>query len=246
MARLNTKAKLVDYVKSQLGYPTIQIEVNDYQIGQIIDDTVQKFTEYAYGTLEGTVIVQINGMGEYDMPDTMTNLIKLSKGSTSNITNFSANFSANFGSGYVPNLWSEQFFTGSLTGDIIPGIVAISTTKAVLDKFFADDIVFNFNHLSKKLQVLENYEGPAILHYQYEYLADDANDLVFNHEWIKDYTKAKVKELWGGITGKFDQALVGGARINYADMKSEAQTEIDRLNEELLSKWSDPAPIDIA
>jgi hypothetical protein len=29
-------------------------------------------------------------------------------------------------------------------------------------------------------------------------------------------------------------------------MKSEAQTEIDRLNEELLSKWSDPAPIDIA
>jgi len=242
MARINTKAGLRNYIKSQLGAPSINIEVNDTQMDEIIDDTVQKFTEYAYGTLEGSVIVQINGMGEYDMPDTMTNLIKLSKGSTSNLTNFSANF----GSGYVPNLWSEQFFTGSLTGDIIPSIIAISTTKAVLDKYFADDIAFNFNHLNKKLQVLENYNGPAVLHYQYEYLANDDNDLVFNHEWIKAYSKAKVKELWGTVTGKFDQTLVGGARINYDRFLSEAQAEIDYLNEQLLTKWSDPAPIDIA
>lgn len=242
MARINTKAALKEYVKSQLGAPLINIEVTDPQIEQIIDDTVQKFTEYAYGTLEGTVIVQFSGKGEYPMPDTMTNLIKLSKGSTSNITNFSANF----GAGYVPDLWSEQFFTGSLTGDIIPGILAISTTKAMLDKYFADDIVFNFNPHRKILQVLENYNGPAVLHYQYEYLANENNDLVYNHEWVKAYTKAKVKEIWGGVTGKFDQTLVGGARINYADLKSEAQDAIDKLNEELLNKWSDPCPIDVA
>ena len=242
MARINTKTGLKDYIKSQLGYPTINIEVTDTQINQIIDDTVQKFTEYAYGTLEGTVIVQLDGMKEYAMPDTMTNLIKLSKGSTSNITNFGANF----GAGYVPNLWSEQFFTGSLTGDIIPGIIAISTTKSVLDKFFADDIVYNFNPHRKVLQLLENYKGPAVLHYQYEYLADEANDLVYNHEWVKQFTIAKVKFLWGTVTGKFDQALIGGARINYGDMKSEAIEAIDKLNEELLSKWSDPAPIDVA
>lgn len=242
MARINTKTGLKDYVKSQLGYPTINVEVTDTQIGQIIDDTVQKFTEYAYGTLEGTVVVQFSGAKEYNMPDTMTNLIKLSKGSTSNITNFSANF----GAGYVPDLWSEQFFSGSLTGDIIPGILAISTTKAMLDKYFADDIVYNFNPHRKILQVLENYNGPAVLHYQYEYLANETNDLVYNHEWVKAYTKAKVKELWGTVTGKFDQSLVGGARINYADMKSEAQQELETLNEQLLTKWSDPAPIDIA
>lgn len=242
MARINSKALLINYVKLQLGYPTINIEVTDEQINQIIDDTVQKFTEYAYGTLEGTVVIQLHGSGEYDMPDTMTNLIKLSKGSTSNITNFSANF----GAGYVPNLWSEQFFTGSLTGDIIPGILAISTTKAVLDKFFADDIVFNFNAHRKILQVLENYNGPAVLHYQYEYLANETNDLVYNQEWVKAYTTAKVKHLWGTVTGKFDQTLIGGARINYSDIKNEAQTEIDRLLEELLNKWSDPCPIDVS
>lgn len=242
MARINTKSGLRDYVKSQLGAPTINIEVTNSQIDQIIDDTVQKFTEYAYGTLEGTVIVQLNGAGTYPMPETMTNLIKLSKGGTSNLTNFGSNF----GAGYVPDLWSEQYFSTSLTGDIIPSIIAISSTKAMLDKYFGDDVHYNFNHLSKQLQVLESYTGPAVLHYQYEYLANDNNDLVFNHEWVKGYTKAKVKELWGTVTGKFDQTLVGGARINYDRLLSEAQQEIESLNEELLTKWSDPAPIDVA
>ena len=38
---------------------------------------------------------------------------------------------------------------------------------------------------------------------------------------------------------------VGAARINYADMKSEATAEIERLDGELLSKWADPCPISI-
>ncbi|UOK16700.1 neck protein [Vibrio phage phiKT1024] len=242
MARINTKVGLTNYIKSQLGAPTINVEVTDDQIGEIIDDAVQKFTEYAYGTLEGAVIVELSGMGEYDMPDTMTNLIKLSKGGTSNLTNFQANF----GEGYVPNIWSEQFFTGTLTGSIIPSIISISATTASLQKFLGDDIVFNFNPYNKKLQVLENYSGPCVLHYQYEYLADDNGDLIFNHEWIKNYTKAKTKELWSTVTGKYDQALVGGARINYDKMAQEAERDIEKLDEELLNKFSDPAPIDIA
>lgn len=242
MARINTKVGLINYVKSQLGAPTINIEVTDEQIGQIIDDTVQKFTEYAYGTLEETILVQINGRGSYQMPDAMTNLVKMSKGATSNLTNFSANF----GAGYVPDLWSQQYFSNSLTGDIIPAIIGISNTKAMLDKYFGDEIVFNFNYLNKQLKILENYVGPAVIHYQYEYLANEDNDLVYNHEWIKNYTKAKTKDLWSMVTGKYTQQLIGGGSINFDKMASEAQTSIEKLDEELLNKWADPAPIDIA
>lgn len=241
MARITTREALINYVKSQLGYPTINIEVTDEQISQIIDDTIQKFSEYAYGTLEAVAIVELKGMGEYDMPDTMTNLIKLSKGGTSNLTNFNANF----GEGYVPDIWSGQFFTGSLTGSIIPTVISISSTTAILEKYLGDDIVYNFNPYSKKLQVLENYSGACALHYQYEYLPNEDGDYMFNHEWVKNYTKAKTKELWGTVTGKYDQSLVGGARINYDKMASEASTEIEILNQELLNKWSDPAPIDV-
>lgn len=237
--RLRSKQDLINYIMSTLGAPLIRVDVTEHQVSQIIDSAVQKFSEYAYGHLEETVVFEIKGIGHYPMPDTITNVIKLSTGSMNNLTNFGANF----GSGYVPNLWSEQFFSSSVTGDIIPNIIGISTATAMLDKFFGDDIYHNFNPYSKDLHVLQNYHGPAVMHYKYEYLANEDNDLIYNHEWIKDYTVAKVRYQWGNNTGKVDATLVSAARINYADMKNEATAEIERLNSELLTKWSDPAPL---
>lgn len=245
MARIRSKAALVEYIKSQLGAPLINIEVTDPQIEQIIDDSIQKFTEYAYGTLEDVVLVQINGAGDYPLPDTITNIVAVSQGTSASSA---MDFAGNFGQGYVPNIWSEQYFSGgsAFMGNMVQTIISISAVRTSLERYFRDEIAYNFNHISKTLQVHENYNGTAAIHYQYEYLANDEDDLVFNHEWIKAYTVSKTKMLWGTVTGKFDQALVGGARINYADMKSEAQQEIEILNEQLLTKWSDPAPIDVS
>lgn len=241
MARVKTKDDLKDYTKRALGYPTIQIEATDDQIDDIIDDAIQKFTEYAYGTLEGAVLIEVSGIGEYELPASITNIIALSKGGTSNITNFSSNY----GEGYVPNMWSSNFFSGNLTGNIIDSIISISTARAVLDKYFGDEMEYHFNPYKRVLQVQENYNGAVFLHYEHEYLADEDGDEIYNHEWIKDMTKAKVLYLQGRVTGKIEQALIGGAVINHADMRAEATEEIQRLNEELLTKWSDPAPIDI-
>ena len=36
-----------------------------------------KFTEYAYGTLEGVVLCELKGMGEYDLPPRVTNIKKV-------------------------------------------------------------------------------------------------------------------------------------------------------------------------
>lgn len=237
--RIRSKEQLITYIRQQLGEPVINVEVTDEQISEIIDAAVQKFTEYAYGTLEDTVLIQLDGKAEYQLPDTITNIIKLSKGSTSNITNFGTNF----GSGYVPDIWSQQFFTTSLVGDIIPAVMQISAVVSVLEKYFGDDMYFNFNPHRKTLKLFEPYTGQAVLHYQYEYIANEEDDLVYNHEWIKDYTVAKTKFLWGSIVGKYSQSLIGGAQINYNDIKSDATQEIERLNQELLTKWSDTAPI---
>ena len=240
MARINTKDGLIQYIRTMLGEPILRVEVTDDQIEQHIDDTVQKFTEYAYGTLEDTVLVEFNGKNEYPLPDTITNIIKVSKGGSSNLTNFGANY----GAGYVPNIWSEQFFSSGsdFTGNIIDSIMSVSSIQSTLEKYFGDDMYINFNPYKKTLKLFEPYVGPAIIHYEYEYLADDI-DLIYNHEWVKKYSTALVKFQWGNNTGKFDQVLVGGARINYSDIKNEAQQELDVLREELITKWSDVAPI---
>ena len=86
---IDTKEKLIKYIRSQLGAPLIEIEVNDEQISEIIDNVIQEFTEIAYGTLEATIAVQLKGKGEYQMPPNITNILKVSRGNTSNIMNFS-------------------------------------------------------------------------------------------------------------------------------------------------------------
>lgn len=242
MARLKKKTELIEYIKVQLGSPTIQIEVTDAQMSNIIDDAIQKFTEYAYGTLEGAVVVEFAGINDYAMPDLITNIIKLSKGTRAS----GMSFSKNYGDGLVPDLWSQSKFSTSSGGVSIDSIIQVQSTQAIFDKYFGDDINHNFNYNKRILQLLENYHGKALLHYNYEYVADDENDNIFNHEWIKAYSIAKVKTLWGHVTGKYDQALVGGAKINYDRLISEGLSEIEKLDEDLLNRWSDPAPIDIA
>ena len=77
---INTRKLLTAYIREQLGEPVINVEVPDSAISQIIDDTIQKFTEYAYGTLEGVVLCELKGMGEYDLPPRVTNIKKVAKG----------------------------------------------------------------------------------------------------------------------------------------------------------------------
>lgn len=235
MSRINSKSKLIKYIREQLGEPVIKVECTDQQISTLIDAAVQKFTEYSYGHLEASILFELKGAGEYPMPENITNIVELKTGLTSNLTDFRANYGQ-----YVPNMWSDMYFTASLTGDIIPNIMGISSITAMLDKYFGTDVYFNFNPHRKILQVFDNYKGPSVLHYQYEYLADEEHDFVYDNEWVKAYCLAKTKFLWGMIVGKYNQSLIGGAQINYADMKSEAQQELEYLNQELIDKWSDP------
>lgn len=78
---------------------------------------------------------------------------------------------------------------------------------------------------------------------QHRYQVDDDFDLIFNESWVKDFAKAKCQLLWGQLLGKYSQNLVGGATINYDRIISEAQSEIEKLTEELTEKWVDPAPV---
>lgn len=238
--KITNKLDLIAYTRKMLGSPQIKVEVSDDQISQIIDDGIQIFTEYAYGDLEGTLCVDIHGKGEYKLPSNVTNILKLSRGNTGNMSNFSANY----GSNYVPDLWSQQFFTNSAVGSITTNLITISNTRAMLDKYFGDDIYYHWNPYKKVMQVFDDYVGKALIHFYYEYTPDE-QDMIYDHEWIKKYTIARTKVLWGSITGKYSGSLVGGATINYSDFKSEGNTEIDKLMDELKDKWCDPPPIDV-
>ena len=49
MARIYTIEEMQLYIKRELGYPVINVEVSDDQLTQIIEDSVDYFNEENYG-----------------------------------------------------------------------------------------------------------------------------------------------------------------------------------------------------
>ncbi|MCK5537180.1 MAG: hypothetical protein KAI79_10150 [Bacteroidales bacterium] len=241
MARINTKDLLKDYILRQLGAPLINVELVEDHLDDVIDATIKEYSSFAFdGELEETVIITVDGSGSYTLPDTIQSVMKVSQGvSAGGLTNFGGNF----GAGYVPDIWSEQFFSGSdgITG-IMNSIIGVSTTQSMLDTYMGDDLAFDFNAHKKKLRLFEPYSGNLLVYYTFEYLPDSI-DYIFDDVWVKKMSVAQSRLLQSTITGKFDQTLIGGGRINYADMRALAQEEIAQLKEDLQLQYAGPAPI---
>lgn len=238
---INTKILLRDYIKRQLGAPLVQVEVDDTQLDDVIDATIKEFTSFAYaGELEDTVMLDVNGKGDYQLPVTITSIIKVSEGSLGAL----ANFGGNYGKGYVPDMWSEQFFSLSTSGvtGIINSVIGISATQSMLDKFMGNDMAYSFSPNKKVLRLFEPYSGTIIVHYTAEYIAD-AVDYIFDQTWVKKMCVAQARMLQSTVTGKYDANLVGGTRINYQDMRALAEQEIEQLREDLQNQYAGPAPI---
>lgn len=218
----------------------IQVEVPNESIEDIIYETVLKFTEYNWASnLEKAIVVKAQGKGVYQFREEVQEVFSVN---TQSGVGGSFNFSQNYGQGYVPDLFIRNYSQGM--SDIMSTMVTVSGQQAMQEKYFNKEPLWQFSQGRNSLELLEDYKGNMLVHYQVVYQPNEV-DFIYNHPWVKEYQIQRTKFLWGTITGKYSQSLVGGQQINYSDMKSEAENELQRLHEELLSKYTNPQPIDI-
>ena len=52
MSKPTTRQGLIDYSLRKLGYPVLEINVDDDQIDDLVDDAIQRFQEYHYDGIE--------------------------------------------------------------------------------------------------------------------------------------------------------------------------------------------------
>lgn len=236
---VNSEEALVNYIKRQLGQPMIQIEVPDESIKDIIYESILKFTEYSWeNDLTKAIVLESNGMGEYEFREPIREILEV----RSQSQGLGMNFSQNFGQGYVPDFWINQVHG---TSDITSQMVTMSSYQQISEKYFVREPNWEFSQSRNRFKLLEDFKGKIMIQYVQSYYPEE-EDLIYNHPWVKAYSVQRTKFLWGTVTGKYSQSLVGGQQINYGDMKSEQDSEIQKLDEELLEKYTDPQPISIA
>ena len=210
-----------------------QENIKDYKL----DDRIQAVTGVSFGGSLGSIPRASTGSYIYPFGSIGVSYIPhiTLQGEVSSLANSAGNFGMNAGTaGGVaggPNSGSSG----------LAQMVDAWVTRSQVDTMNALNaraVNFEFNANTKILRIFESFEGKFLVEAAIEYIPNREYDEIYAHPWIKRYALAKTKFLWGNITGKFNQTLVGGASINYDRIISEAQQEIEILEEELLNRYS--------
>jgi hypothetical protein len=239
MAKIDTREKLIAYVKRRLGEPVITVELTDEQIDDIIDEVILKYSEFAVdGQDRRVMLIPIfDDINEYKLDNRISSILDLRVNRSCTSVSMAGLYS--IPPGYKPTLTNSAQMS---LGDFETTLANISR----LDHLFDVRPNYTFNSNNKVIVFHENVNGygNAVIDVVLEYEPDEI-DLIFNHPWIKDMTVAQAKYQWGNNIGKYSGTLINGNSINYSDIKSDAQSDIERLNEELLTRWSPPLGITV-
>ena len=88
----------------------------------------------------------------------------------------------------------------------------------------------------------DKYEvGDFLLVEAYEVIDPDVFTDVWADRWLQNYCTAKIKYQWGSNLTKFsDMQLPGGVKFNGEKIFNDAQTEIAKIEEDMILNYSLP------
>ena len=242
--RITTRQDLKNYILGMLGQGIIEIELTDFQMDENIDFTIRKFSEYAmYGSIKDVLLV--------DVPKD-TREIKLDRkiSEISNVRTQSAGggfMGLNVPGGLVvtpSEIQAMIFGSGSsMAESVMLNVTSVLSQVSMYDTLFTVIPAHTFNPYSHILKFFEPIASPKVLlDVRYYYEPQEVDD-IYDQVWVKEYAMTLCKRNWGQNIGKYDAALIGGTRLNYERIIQEANTDLERLHNELLEQYAAPLPI---
>jgi len=234
---INQQSALVEWIKRELGWPSVSLEIDDKTILSKISDSIQYFTRYSADRIyrNALTIPLSAGIDEYTLPDEVVSIINFDVDQT-------------MGQGVnrlftVENtLWNEGFVNFRSNSGLVSWTLAqqyLETLKEVLvPRFFPE-----WDKYTKTLKITPKPTKNNIIAMVEVYTLWDVNvqSSVFNEIWVKKYALAKTKVILGQIRSKYSGiSLPGGGELNGPALVQEGTTEVERLEELILEFESPP------
>lgn len=241
MAKPSTRQEFKDYCKRRLGYPVINIEVDDEQIEDRIDDALAKFRDYHYDGSERVyyrhIVTQQDKDNEYlTLPEKYFGVISVFDiGDAINSSNL-------FNVRYQIHL-NDLFDFSSAT--YAPYVMAMRHVET-LEEIFVGKKPIRFSRHTDRLYIDMDWKtdvlvGDYIIVDCYTTVDPDEYSDAWNDSWLKRYATALIKKQWGENLKKFEgMNLPGNVQFNGQKIWEEANDEINTLEEKLISEYSLP------
>ncbi len=264
MAIPTTKSTFKDYCLRNLGFGVIDINVSDAQVDDRIDEALQYFAQYHYDgvermylkykitqddidraatndtttatdTKDGSTATFLEGKNFIPMPSSVVSVIQIfpfDDQSTNNMfdiryqlrLNDLYDFSSTSIIQYQMTMQQLDFLSHILVGEK-PIRFNQHQNRLYIDMDFANDIAVD------EFIIIECYRK----------IDPSSYTDIFDDIYLKRYATALIKRQWGANLSKFQGVqLLGGVEMNGAEIYSQAQEEILRLEEQIMLAFETP------
>lgn len=242
---IRTRQDLRNYVKRQLGWPVINIEIHDSQIEDAINEAHAEFIPYAYDgvNLKYLPLEITDATGVYTLPYNVQSVTGVYI--TDNV-DFQATYSDMFSINYY------------LANDILRGgigkidLVTIELTQQFVETMgivFGKKISWDYNAITKELTIIAQpyqWEGSKKVFLEYYRSIDydpKSTDVhyIYDVKWIQQYASALARRQWAYNMMKYEgSVLPNGLTLNATGILQEAKEAITELKEQLHDEWEYP------
>jgi hypothetical protein len=239
-----------NYCLRRLGFPTIQINVDDDQIEDRIDDAIQYWQDYHFdGTQKVYWIHQVtqndidnryvSAAQAVDSSNNSVYILGVSRifpisDSEATVNMFDLRYQLRLNELY--DFTSASYINFTLTQQHLRS----------LEIMFTGEVPIRFNRLMQQLYIEWSWDqevsvGSTVVAECYAAINPDTYNYVWNDRWLKEYTTALIKRTWGNNLKKFSGIqLPGGVALNGDVIYKEAADEIERLEKEMEMNYGAP------
>lgn len=265
MAKVTTRVELIEYCLRRLGFPVIEINIDDDQVQDRIDDTFDFYTDYHYDGTERTFLAVQLTQADLDnsyieVPDDLIFIRRAMpigrRGSQFHVMgditasyDFHQMFGRALSNGYSTTSSSSTSGNAGVTNDLTLTTYYLNMQYlGQIDEMFGGgEVPMRFNRHTNRVYLDMDWadsglsEGDYMMLEGWKVVDPETYTDVFNDRWVKRYATAQIKKQWGANLIKYAGiSLPGGVTLDGDKLFEEASAEIDKLEEEMQDKYEEP------
>jgi len=251
MATTTTRTAFKDYCLRRLGFPVIEINIDDDQVEDRIDDALLYYQDYHFDGLQK--IYYIKAIDQTDINNKYLN-ISQAKDSSNNaleITGITRIFPVTDSQSSV-NMFDlrYQLRLNELYDFTSASYINYTLTQQhlrSLELMFSGEVPIRFVRNMQRLYIdwawgaSEAPVGTHVIAECYAVVDPTIYGRVWNDRWLKEYATTLIKIQWGANLKKFAGIqLPGGVSLNGNVIFDEAMAEKKRLEEDMITNYGGP------
>ena len=250
-AAITSRAAFKDYCLRRLGFPVIDINVDDDQVEDRIDDALQYWQDYHFDGLQK--VYYIKAINQTDIDNKFIDLSDAvdKEGNPMEIVGITRVFPVTDSQASV-NMFDlrYQLRLNELYDFTSASYINYTMTQQhlrSLEMMFTGEVPIRFQRHMKRLYIDWNWgttnvnQGMVVIAEVYAAINPDIFTHVWNDRWLKEYATSLIKRSWGNNLKKFNGIqLPGGVTLNGDKIFQEATDEIKSLQDEMETNYGAP------